>query len=334
MDLMARIAAAKAAQAAKTNEQEPTHEEESRPQITTSPENRMPAGESGEQSIPSASGAETPAPCSEDGAGADAPEETPAPADSPAAVPHGGGLTLPKRPAALRPIGVKPLTAPAPAASAAPATAAPAAPAEPAKSSMLANLVARRDADRSPSPSPSPSPSGSAPTLPPRTIDRPEITEAAQSAVLAGPSYSPQEFLDEWNELEAQDPENVTEDDRAELLRKACARICELYDQEMEALRTGSANDMSMMELSQLVKLAFVRVKESPAAWAMIDRSDKAKVIKGIIAMAQKRNSAVKGRKPKDADALSSSFASAAAVEDAGAEELASLMGGFDLGSF
>lgn len=159
-----------------------------------------------------------------------------------------------------------------------------------------------------------------------------EITAAAQSAVAAGEGYSPQEFLDDWQHLDAMNEDDVTDDDRAALLRKAVQRINELFAAEMAALRTGAANDLSMLEMSQMIKLAFVRVKESPAAWAMLDKTDRAAVIRGIIATAQKRNSAVKSRKPKDADALSASFSGAADVLDEAVDAFAGAFDGFSFG--
>ena len=157
----------------------------------------------------------------------------------------------------------------------------------------------------------------------------------AARAALSAPAdyeacYSAAEFIEDWNTLEMSgDP---TPDEQAEIFRKASARINQLFEHELAGLSISSASEKSITEIAALVNLTFIRVKDAPAAWAVLDRMDKAAVIKGMRATAAKRNSAVKGRKKGEADALSSSFTEAAALTAGFDDEDLGDLGGFDLG--
>lgn len=315
MDLMAKIAAAKAAAKAKQAEKEAEHEKEIETTPTPAP---APRAEKSSGTV----GAAEPTAASETRS---AEPTSPAPAT--------GGLRLPARPATLKPLGapsgLKPAARPAPAAthpisSSKQTDVVNPAPALAARSSgsILSTLTARRDAAAGKPPTPD-----EAARL--AMLGKADVTDAAKSAIQAGQSYSPEEFLQEWNQLDADDDSTI--DDRTVLLRKACAEIQRLYEHEVEGLRTGAANDLSIVELSQLIKLTFIRVKDSPAAWAMLDRTDKSAVVKAIIAMATKRNSAVKSRKPKDAAAMSASLDAAG---DPAVDAVADAFAGIDFGDF
>lgn len=138
------------------------------------------------------------------------------------------------------------------------------------------------------------------------------ITAGAAACVEAGSgdvAISPQQFLDEWNAL-GDDPELVENlnEQRVDLLRRVCARLQQIFTAEMDKLTTVYANERSLQELSQLVRLTFIRVKEAPSAWATLDRTEKGAVIQAMAAMAVKRNSAVRNRKSGEAKALSASM--------------------------
>jgi hypothetical protein len=160
------------------------------------------------------------------------------------------------------------------------------------------------------------------------------VTIAARPALTApadyAPCYSAAEFIEDWNALElAGDPEP---DEQAEIFKRAGHRIAELFDNELAGLAITAASDKSITEIAALVNLTFIRVKDAPSAWATLDRVDKAAVIKGMRAIAAKRNSAVKGKKKADADALSSSFTEAAALTAGFDDDDLGDLGSFDLG--
>lgn len=145
---------------------------------------------------------------------------------------------------------------------------------------------------------------------------RPGLSPAgALAAAAAAPrSYSPEEYRDDWDALpelvgdaDGQDKDEYNRE-RMLLIAKASRRIEEIFGGEMQGLAVTAASEMSIAEVSQLVKLTFIRVKSAPGAWAMLDLQDKARVIAGMKAMAVKRNSSVKSRKPKEAAALSGSL--------------------------
>lgn len=140
------------------------------------------------------------------------------------------------------------------------------------------------------------------------------ISSAAQASLAAGssasqPVYSPEDFKADWDDLPevidgSTDSPEYAEPRRA-LLAKAADRIQQVFENELASLRGPAANDLAIHEIGQLVKLTFLRVKQTPAAWELLALADKAKVIRGMTAMAAKRNSAVTSRKPRDAAALS-----------------------------
>lgn len=146
------------------------------------------------------------------------------------------------------------------------------------------------------------------------------VTAAAATCVDAGESYSPEQFFEEWNELDDEirrHPDGaeidaaemqVFTERRADLLRKVCARIEEIFVTELNHLSVEKASDFAIKELSQMIKLTFMRVQDAPAAYAMLVKKDRAKLIKGMRAMAAKRNAAVKSRPPQAAKALSNSL--------------------------
>ena len=136
------------------------------------------------------------------------------------------------------------------------------------------------------------------------------VSAGAASCIAAGDAViTPKQFLEEWNEL-GDDPDLVEDlnGQRQALLQKVAARLRQIFDAEVDRLTTPYANELALQELGQLVRLTFIRVKEAPSAWATLDLLDKSAVIQAMVAMAVKRNSAVKNRKPAEAKQLSSSM--------------------------
>lgn len=136
------------------------------------------------------------------------------------------------------------------------------------------------------------------------------VSAGAASCIAAGDAViTPKQFLEEWNAL-GDDPDLVENlnGQRQALLQKVAARLRQIFDAEVERLTTPYANELALQELGQLVRLTFIRVKEAPSAWATLDLLDKSAVIQAMVAMAVKRNSAVKNRKPVEAKQLSSSM--------------------------
>ena len=136
------------------------------------------------------------------------------------------------------------------------------------------------------------------------------VSAGAASCIASGDAViTPKQFLEEWNEL-GDDPDLVEDlnGQRQALLQKVAARLRQIFDAEVERLTTPYANELALQELGQLVRLTFIRVKEAPSAWATLDLLDKSAVIQAMVAMAVKRNSAVKNRKPAEAKQLSSSM--------------------------
>lgn len=158
------------------------------------------------------------------------------------------------------------------------------------------------------------------------------IEEAAVEKV-----YSFQQYMEDWKEL-PEFPEDGDEVDmmefngaRAALIERAAARIQQIFETELAGLAIQQASDFALVEISGLVKLTFVRVKEAPGAYELLDLANRALLIKGMSAMALKRQHSVANKKPKEAQAHS------AALESLGfntEEDSDGAFGGFDLSGF
>ena len=118
--------------------------------------------------------------------------------------------------------------------------------------------------------------------------------------------YSPAQFHEDWNNT--QDDDEGANETRAELVRKVAARLQQIYSTEMEKLTASVASVKTMEEITMLVKLTFLRVRDCEHAWNVLDRMDRGAIIQGMALMAQKRNSAVRSRKPREATAMSNAM--------------------------
>lgn len=165
------------------------------------------------------------------------------------------------------------------------------------------------------------------------------ITTASKAVFEHGAVISAEQIL---SELQAIDTEIVDEDDakaveardraRAEVLSKGAKQLQHMFDVEMAGLTMAQASDPAIAEIARIVKLTFMRVQSAPAAWAFMSLTDKAQILRGQRAMAEKRLSATKSRKKGEAAEYAN------AVETMGApvlsDEVNNLLAdiGFDIG--
>lgn len=171
-----------------------------------------------------------------------------------------------------------------------------------------------------------------APVAPAMTGINPE----ARTAVEAGVSYSAEDMLEDLNSIEAETWDEEDERDikardeaRAEVLRKGCEALDQIYETHMASLQTGTTSDFTVAEMARIVKLTFLRVKSAPNAYAMLDLEDRAKLLKAMRAMADKRMSATTSRKKNEAKEFSSA-AEILSTPEPGVDEAMSMLG--DLG--
>lgn len=161
------------------------------------------------------------------------------------------------------------------------------------------------------------------------------ITAAARTATVPPPGYEPsysaEDFMLDWENLERAG--GPTPDEQAAVFRKAVARIRQIFTHELEGLTIAQASTKAITDLSAMVNLTFLRVKDAPSAWAMLDRVDKSAVIEAQRIMARKRNSVVKSNGKKAAAEISASFAETTAIASGFTDEDLGLDGlDFDLG--
>jgi hypothetical protein len=76
----------------------------------------------------------------------------------------------------------------------------------------------------------------------------------------------------------------------------------------MDGLSVGIANDKAITEISNLVKLTFLRVKQAPGAFKVLDLTEQAQLIKGMRIMAARRQHMVANKKPREAEAASAAL--------------------------
>lgn len=139
------------------------------------------------------------------------------------------------------------------------------------------------------------------------------VNPAALAAVEMGEVVSAEAMLAQLQAVdhkEGEETEEILNAERAQILTYGANRIEEIFATELNGLAIDKANDFAITEMSQIVKLTFMRVKSAPIAWDLMKDENKASVLKALRAMANKRNHSVKARASgkKEAAELSKSL--------------------------
>lgn len=170
---------------------------------------------------------------------------------------------------------------------------------------------------------------------------KPSTTKPAQAAASEGERYTAEQMLadlqaeDDMAWTDEDDPDEAAKRDeaRANILRKGTATITQIFEEELAGLEMTQASDYALKEMSQIVKLTFLRVKSAPNAYALMSLEERAPLIRAMRAMAEKRASATRSRKAAEAKEISAGYEDMLeAVGGNNNEDLAALMDGFDLG--
>lgn len=216
--------------------------------------------------------------------------------------------------------GEHPSPSPAPASAATPAlSAGHSHPAQ--RPALQKKLIARPSfvpAQRAPEPAPAPEPDQDAPSGS-SILANLQARKAAATAPLQHPAaaakklateisdFSIEELMAEW----PSDEDDYTQDliaERAALLKRASAHLQTMFSQELDTNSVIQASDIAIAEISKIAKMCFQRVRQSPSAYDMLDQLDRDAMIKALLLSASKRSAMAKGRKPKEAAALSSAM--------------------------
>lgn len=155
----------------------------------------------------------------------------------------------------------------------------------------------------------------------------------SEAKALAGriSDFTIDELMEGWPAEERDDDPEINQK-RAALLSRAAAHLQHKFATELQAEADGMPNlgavsDIAINSMAQISKMCFLRVKDAPSAYAMLDQADRDALIKGLLMSAAKRKAMSKSRKPKDAANLSTSL-EILASEDS---EIAGLLSDFDL---
>lgn len=145
------------------------------------------------------------------------------------------------------------------------------------------------------------------------------------------PVYSPDQFIEDWPSVEGMEewePGAAEEyhGAAAEVIQKGCARINQLFAEHLDGLTVVRAPEPVIREIGAIVKLTFLRVKEAPGAYDMLDLTDRATLIKGLRAMTAKRHASAQMRAPNDAKSHSAALEQMVQADSS----LKDLMGGMD----
>lgn len=155
-------------------------------------------------------------------------------------------------------------------------------------------------------------------------IVHPGMSEAKQLAASIS-DFSVEEFINEWPDAEDVDAE--ANELRASLLARAANHLQTVFSNELDMNKIKSASDLSINEVAKISKLCFLRVKDSPSAYDMLDQVDRDTLVKGLLVSAAKRHSMAKNRKPNEAKELSSALEVLASQNP----DLADMLGGFNM---
>lgn len=152
----------------------------------------------------------------------------------------------------------------------------------------------------------------------------PGMSEAKQLAANIS-DFSAEDFMNEWPDAEETDPE--ANELRASLLARAANHLQTVFSNELDMNKIKSASDLAINEVAKISKLCFLRVKDSPSAYDMLDQVDRDTLVKGLLVSAAKRHSMAKNRKPNEAKELSSALEVLASQNP----DLADMLGGFNM---
>lgn len=112
---------------------------------------------------------------------------------------------------------------------------------------------------------------------------------------------------------------------RARLLQGASDHLQSVFANELEVNKWAAASSPAIADIAKISKLCFLRVKEAPSAWQMLDQVDRDTLIKGLLLSAEARSAAAKARKPKDAADMSNAFETMAKADPDLAEAFSNL---------
>lgn len=153
----------------------------------------------------------------------------------------------------------------------------------------------------------------------------PGLTPAKQLAA-DNSEFDIAELLNRWPEdIEGADDAQQSElnESRAALLSEAAAYMQAKFMHELDEVMIREASDLAINDIAKISKLCFLRVKQSPSAWQLLDQIDRDTLIKGLLASAAKRTSIAKSRKPRDAAQLSGALETLTQEDPGLAEALA-----------
>lgn len=159
------------------------------------------------------------------------------------------------------------------------------------------------------------------------------VTAGAAACVGAGPDqeavYTVAQFQEDYPEMPDEWEPGAEEEyygTAVYTLQNACKRINQLFEQHMIELTVVKAPEPVVREIGALVKLTFMRTKDAPRAYEMLDLEDRATFIKGLKVMAIKRHQTAISRAPRDAASMSGALESMIAA----APELNNMLEGMD----
>ena len=155
-------------------------------------------------------------------------------------------------------------------------------------------------------------------------LQRPAAAPAGYAAhvVARGVSdYTLEQFMEDWpGEDAVNDATDMDEihQMRAELLTRMAQKLNTMFMAELESIGTGHKPmaDIATAEISKIAKLCFMRVKEAPSAYDMLDQVDRDAFIKALLYSAARRQEISKSRKPKEAKELSNALETLAQADD------------------
>lgn len=128
-----------------------------------------------------------------------------------------------------------------------------------------------------------------------------EISATSAAILDTGEVYDVQELLSDWPDVNDDDDEDAEDrqNERNALIKRAVDRLDTIFATELELLRVAEAIHPVCVEMSRIVKLCFLRIKESPAAYDVLGPENRKNIVRALRVMADKRKMAVEGRKGK-----------------------------------
>lgn len=136
-----------------------------------------------------------------------------------------------------------------------------------------------------------------------------DLSPTAEHITSSGDFFDLNMLMEDWPAVEDDDDDDIAENQelRNAHIKRAVDRLNQVFADQLDALRICDAAHPVMVEIGRIVKLTFMRVQSSPAAYRALGNEDRSTIIRALQIMGDKRAAAqksIKGGKKENSQTL------------------------------